>query len=118
MVTEAATSVFQKIDLDCGVTLGPVEVAYETYGTLNADKSNAILALHAFSLDAHAAGEGGWWSNMVGPGLAFDTDQHFVICSNVLGGCRGSTGPGSIPLATVLPTSSRKDEVRVASPPR
>ncbi len=83
-----------------GVTLAPVDVAYETYGTLNADRSNAILVTHAFSGDAHAAGEGGWWSNMIGPGLAFDTDKYFVICSNVLGGCRGTTGPGSINPAT------------------
>ena len=91
------------LDLDCGVTLAPVEVAYETYGELNAAKNNAILVLHAFSGDAHAAGEGGWWDNMIGPGKAFDTDQYFVICSNVLGGCRGTTGPGSINPATGCP---------------
>jgi len=60
MITETATSTFAELTLDGGVTLAPVEVAYETYGTLNASKSNAILALHAFSGDAHAAGEGGW----------------------------------------------------------
>jgi homoserine O-acetyltransferase len=85
--------------------LSPVNVAYETYGTLNADKSNAILVTHAFSGDAHAAGvdaEGqkGWWDNQIGPGKGFDTDKYFVICSNVLGGCKGSTGPSSINPAT------------------
>ena len=89
---------FPSLDLDCGVTLTGVDVAYETYGTLNADRSNAILVLHAFSGDAHAAGvssdgQPGWWSNMIGPGLGFDTDRYFVICSNILGGCRGTTGP-------------------------
>jgi homoserine O-acetyltransferase len=82
-------------------TLGPVTLAYETYGTLNRDKTNAILVAHALSGDAHAAGfhEGdsapGWWDVMIGPGKAFDTDRYFVICSNVLGGCKGSTGPSS-----------------------
>src|SRR5437763_10942097 len=77
-----------------------VDVAYETYGTLDSTKSNAILILHAFSGDAHAAGtskengQPGWWCSMIGPGLAFDTDRYFVICSNVLGGCQGTTGPG------------------------
>jgi homoserine O-acetyltransferase len=103
MITEAATAAFEELELDCGVTLAPVEVAYETYGSLNPQKSNAILVLHAFSGDAHAAGEGGWWSNMIGPGKGFDTDQNFVICSNVLGGCRGTTGPGSINPATGCP---------------
>jgi homoserine O-acetyltransferase len=103
MVTESATTSFERLELDCGVTLAPVDCAYETYGALNADRSNAILVLHAFSGDAHAGGEGGWWSNMIGPGLAFDTDKFFVICSNVLGGCRGTTGPGSINPATGCP---------------
>src|ERR1700685_302818 len=96
MITEAATATFDQIELDSGAILSPVEVAYETYGELNAARSNAILIVHAFSGDAHAAGEGGWWSSMIGPGKAFDTDKYFVICSNVLGGCRGTTGPGSI----------------------
>jgi homoserine O-acetyltransferase/O-succinyltransferase len=97
---------FPSLTLDCGVTLMNVDVAYETYGTLNAARSNAILVLHAFSGDAHAAGiseetgQPGWWSQMIGPGLAFDTDRYFVISSNVLGGCRGSTGPGSIDPST------------------
>jgi homoserine O-acetyltransferase len=107
------------LELDCGVTLAPVEVAYETYGTLNAAKTNAILVLHAFSGDAHAAGEGGWWNNMIGPGKGFDTDQCFVICANVLGGCRGTTGPSSInpdtgcPWAMSFPAISIADMVRL-----
>jgi homoserine O-acetyltransferase len=99
-----------EMKLDCGRTLGPITIAYETYGTLNADKSNGILLLHALSMDAHAAGyhstddkKPGWWDAMVGPGKAFDTDQYFLICSNVLGGCQGSTGPSSIDPATAKP---------------
>src|SRR6202051_284787 len=103
MITEAATVTFNELDLDCGITLAPVEVAYETYGSLNPSKSNAILVLHAFSGDAHAGGEGGWWSNMIGPGKAFDTDRYFLICANVLGGCKGTTGPGTVNPATGCP---------------
>jgi homoserine O-acetyltransferase len=90
-----------KLPLESGKKLGPVTLAYETYGKLNRDKTNVILVVHALSADAHAAGyhEGdqdpGWWDNMIGPGKAFDTDQYFVICSNVIGGCKGSTGPSS-----------------------
>jgi len=90
-----------ELKLECGKSLGPVTLAYETYGRLNADRSNAILVCHALSGDAHAAGvhEGddnpGWWEDMIGPGKAFDTDRYFVICSNVIGGCKGSTGPSS-----------------------
>jgi homoserine O-acetyltransferase len=100
--------------LESGATLGPVTLCYETYGTLNADCSNAILVLHALSGSAHAAGyhpedspslagltdsgtiKPGWWDDCIGPGKAFDTERYFVICSNVLGGCYGSTGPASI----------------------
>jgi homoserine O-acetyltransferase/O-succinyltransferase len=95
--------------LESGEKLGPVTLAYETYGTLNQGKSNAILILHALTGDAHAAGyhEGdkdpGWWDNMIGPGKAFDTDKYFVICSNVIGGCKGSTGPASINPQTSKP---------------
>ncbi len=91
-----------ELTLDNGEKLGPITVAYETYGKLNDGRSNAILILHALSGDAHAAGfhEGddkpGWWDDMIGPGRAFDTNKYFVICSNVLGGCRGTTGPSSI----------------------
>ncbi len=95
------------IMLDCGQELRPFTLCYETYGTLNEDRSNAILVLHAFSGDAHAAGyhsyedkAPGWWDPMIGPGKALDTDRYFVICSNVIGGCSGSTGPGSINPAT------------------
>lgn len=92
---------FDELTLESGEKLSPVTLAYETYGVLNEKKSNAILILHALSGDAHAAGvhEGqnnpGWWDSMIGPGKAFDTDKYFVICSNVLGGCQGSTGPSS-----------------------
>ena len=119
MVTETASAAFPSITLDCGAILAPVEVAYETYGSLNAAKTNAILVEHAFSGDAHAAGEGGWWDNMIGPGKAFDTDRYFVICSNVLGGCRGTTGPSSInpdtgcPWAMSFPAVSIADMVRL-----
>jgi len=95
--------------LKSGETLGPVTLAYETYGTLNRDKTNAILVLHALSGDAHAAGvhagqnDSGWWDDMIGPGKAFDTDRYFVVCSNVVGGCKGSTGPSSINPATGKP---------------
>lgn len=92
----------EPIQLDSGKILNNVTVAYETYGELNKEKSNAILICHALTGDAHAAGwhEGdrkpGWWEIVIGPGKAIDTDRYFVICSNVLGGCKGTTGPSSI----------------------
>lgn len=96
--------------LESGARLGPVTVAYETYGTLNADNSNAILILHALSGDSHVAGyyragdeKPGWWDNMVGPGKGIDTNKYFVICSNVIGSCMGSTGPCTINPGTILP---------------
>ena len=94
--------------LDGGQTLSPYTVAYQTWGQLNADRSNAILIFHALSGDSHVAGEHedgrtGWWDLLVGPGLAFDTDRYFIICANVLGGCKGSTGPGSMNPATGRP---------------
>jgi len=111
--------------LDCGTRLGPVTLAYETLGRLNAERSNAILILHAFSGDSHVAGylrEGderpGWWDNMVGPGKPIDTDRYFVICSNILGGCSGSTGPSSInpttgkPYGLAFPMVTIKDMIR------
>jgi len=109
MIVEASVVRFDSIALDSGAALAPVDVAYETYGQLNAARSNAILVLHAFSGDAHAAGispetgKPGWWDNMIGPGKAFDTNKYFVISSNVLGGCRGTTGPSSINPATGCP---------------
>lgn len=87
---------FEEMKLESGEKLSPVVLAYQTYGKLNADKSNAILIAHALSGDAHAAGPGGWWEKLIGAGKAFDTGKYFMICSNVLGGCRGSTGPSSI----------------------
>lgn len=92
--------------LEGGKTLAPVRIAYETYGELNEERSNAILICHALSGDAHAAGyhegaaKAGWWNVAIGPGKAFDTDRFFVICSNIIGGCKGSTGPSSINPAT------------------
>jgi len=114
MVTEVASCTFDRLELDSGITLAPVEVAYETYGELNAARSNAVMVTHAFSGDAHAAGEGGWWSTMIGPGKAFDTDKYFVICSNVLGGCRGTTGPGSINPETGCPWAMSFPQVTIA----
>src|SRR5438874_10411481 len=125
MVVETKSAQFDSIALDSGATLAPVEIAYETYGSLNADRSNAILITHAFSGDAHAAGishetgKPGWWDNMIGPGKAFDTDKYFVICSNVLGGCRGTTGPSSVnpetgcPYAMTFPVITIADMVRL-----
>jgi len=99
----------ENLDLESGEKLGPVTLAYETYGCLNAQKSNAVLICHALSGDAHAAGyhageqKPGWWNNMIGAGRAFDTDRYFVLCSNVIGGCKGSTGPASLNPATGKP---------------
>ncbi|MDY6824130.1 MAG: homoserine O-acetyltransferase [Thermodesulfobacteriota bacterium] len=96
--------------LESGRRLGPVTIAYETCGTLNADKSNAVLILHALTGDAHVAGyhgpdddKPGWWENMVGPGKGIDTSKYFVVCSNILGSCMGTTGPASINPATGQP---------------
>jgi len=90
-----------------GTTLGPVTVAYETYGELSPQKDNAIFVCHALTGDAHAAGlhcpddnKPGWWDGFIGPGKGLDTEKYFVICANVLGGCQGTTGPGSINPAT------------------
>jgi homoserine O-acetyltransferase len=114
-----------ELTLENGETFGPITVAYETYGELNDQRSNAILILHALSGDAHAAGfhkgdeKPGWWDDMIGPGKAFDTKKYFVICSNVLGGCKGSTGPSSInpktgkPYGLDFPIISISDMVNV-----
>ena len=114
MISCAESATFPSITLDSGAIVAPVEVAYETYGSLNTAKNNAIVVLHAFSGDAHAAGEGGWWTNMIGPGKAFDTDRYFVICSNVLSGCRGTTGPGSINPETSCPWGMNFPSVSIA----
>ncbi len=91
--------------LESGAQLGPVTIAYETYGKLSVSKDNAILVAHAFSGDSHVAGfydddkdrvKPGWWDSVVGPGKGIDTNRYFVICSNILGSCMGSTGPASI----------------------
>src|SRR6202042_3139769 len=87
--------------LDCGARLSRMTVAYRTYGTLNAARSNAVLVCHALTGDQYVAephpitGKEGWWDLVVGPGRPVDTDRFFVICTNVLGGCMGSTGPAS-----------------------
>lgn len=98
-----------EMTLESGKKLGPITIAYETYGRLNESKSNAVMVLHALSGDAHVAGfhkgdeKPGWWDNMIGPGKAFDTEKYFIICSNVIGGCKGSTGPSSLNAETGKP---------------
>ena len=114
-----------ELELDCGQRLQDVRIAYETYGGLNKEKSNAILICHALSGDAHAAGrhrknsrKHGWYDVAVGPGKTFDTRKYFVICSNILGGCKGSTGPSSTnpktgkPYGLEFPQITVKDMVR------
>ena len=97
------------LPLDSGASLAPVEFAYETYGTLNAERSNAILVCHALTGDQYLAsthpltGKPGWWERLVGPGKPIDTDRHFIICANVLGSCLGSSGPATINPATDRP---------------
>jgi homoserine O-acetyltransferase len=134
----------EPLALDCGRQLSPIRVAYETYGTLSAKRDNVILVCHALSGDAHAAGYSskpvaastrdgfraderdggsgrglGWWDGMIGPGKAFDTDRFFVVSSNLLGGCRGTTGPSSMnpetgrPFGSDFPVVTVADMVRV-----
>jgi homoserine O-acetyltransferase len=110
--------------LDGGATLSPVEIAYETYGTLDSQAGNAILVCHALTGDHHLAsphprtGKPGWWQRMVGPGKPIDTDRFFVVCANVLGSCMGSSGPASIDPATgrawgmAFPVITIRDMVR------
>ncbi len=99
----------EPLRLDCGVELGPFTMAYQTYGTLNSERSNAILACHALTGDQYLAGahpitgKPGWWDMMVGPGKPLDTERYFVICANVPGGCMGSVGPREINPATGEP---------------
>jgi homoserine O-acetyltransferase len=96
----------QPLPLDSGASLAPLEIAYKTYGRLNEAKSNAILVCHALTGDQHLAsthpvtGKPGWWSLFVGPGLPLDPERYFIICTNVVGGCMGTTGPASIDPAT------------------
>jgi len=117
-----------ELQLEFGGKLGPVTIAYETYGQLDRDGSNAVLVLHAFSGNAHAAGfhEGqvpgkdkpGWWDFLIGPGKALDTEKYFVVCSNVIGSCYGSTGPASVdpdtgrPYGLSFPVITIRDMVR------
>ncbi|HVY57970.1 MAG TPA: homoserine O-acetyltransferase [Xanthobacteraceae bacterium] len=95
--------------LDAGVALSPFQIAYQTYGTLNPARSNAVLVCHALTGDQHVAnvhpitGKPGWWETMVGPGRPIDTERYFVICANVVGGCMGSTGPSSVRPDTAKP---------------
>src|SRR5919201_6822546 len=114
----------QPLKLDAGVELAPFQVAYQTYGTLNSARSNAVLICHALTGDQHAAnvhpvtGKNGWWETMVGPGKPIDTDRYFVICPNVVGACMGTTGPGSIngktgrPYGLEFPVVTIRDMVR------
>jgi homoserine O-acetyltransferase len=110
--------------MDAGIPLGPWQIAYQTYGTLNEARSNAVLVCHALTGDQHVAsqnpvtGKPGWWETMVGPGRPIDTDRFFVICANVIGGCMGTTGPASTnpgtgrPYALDFPVVTIRDMVR------
>ena len=99
----------QPLVMDAGASLSPLTIGYQTYGTLNAHKSNAVLICHALTGDQHVAnvhpvtGKNGWWETMVGPGRPIDTNRFFVVCSNVVGGCMGTTGPASTDPATGYP---------------
>jgi homoserine O-acetyltransferase len=115
----------EPLRLESGVTLGPITVAYQTYGHLNAARTNAILVCHALTGDQFAAephpvtGKDGWWQLMIGPGRPLDTERYFVICMNVLGGCMGTTGPVEIdpvtgrPYGLAFPVITIGDMVRV-----
>jgi homoserine O-acetyltransferase len=115
----------QAMMLESGASLGPITLAYETYGTLNENKDNVVLILHALSGDSHVAGyyqkddpKPGWWDIMVGPGKGIDTNRFFVVCSNVMGSCMGSTGPASMnpetekPYGLAFPVMTIGDMVR------
>ena len=121
--TSATYQLSDALPLDSGKVLESAEVAYETYGALNADKSNAVLICHALTGDQYVAsehpitGKPGWWERMVGPGKPIDTDRFHVICANVIGSCMGSTGPASIapdgePYAMRFPVITIRDMVR------
>ncbi len=124
--SEPSRTTPDKFTLDNDERLGPITVAYETYGELNEAKDNVILIEHALTASAHAAGKHnpddkypGWWDVMIGPGKAFDTNKYFVICSNILGSCYGTTGPSSInpetgsPYGSTFPLIGIRDMVRV-----
>lgn len=110
--------------MDCGVVLDQWQIAYQTYGELNADKTNAVLVCHALTGDQYVAsrnpitGKGGWWTAMIGPGKPIDTDRFFVICANVVGGCTGTTGPAATnpetgqPWGLSFPVVTIRDMVR------
>jgi homoserine O-acetyltransferase/O-succinyltransferase len=114
----------QPLKLLAGIDLAPFQIAYQTYGELNAARSNAVLVCHALTGDQHVAnpnpvtGKSGWWETIIGPGKIVDTDRFFVICSNVIGGCLGSTGPASLnpatgkPYGLDLPVITIRDMVR------
>ncbi len=110
-IVRTQTHIFnEEFYLESGRMLSPITVAYETYGTLNEDKSNAILVCHALTGSAHAAGynspdddKPGWWDDMIGPGKGIDTNKYFVVCSNILGSCYGTTGPASVDKSTGVP---------------
>ncbi len=110
----------QPLILESGRSLGPLQIAYQTYGALNAAKSNAILVCHALTGDQHVAsvnpvtGKPGWWENMLGPGKPIDTNRFFVICANVIGSCMGSTGPASFNPATGKPYGTDFPVVTIA----
>ena len=126
MATHAPTNLYRlpaPLPLDSGQALAGVEIAYETYGELDADRSNAILVCHALTGDQYLAsthpitGKPGWWERMVGPGKPIDTARHHVICANVIGSCMGSTGPASLaqdgqPYAMRFPVITIRDMVR------
>ncbi len=110
IVTTKHAELDVELRLESGRLLGPLTLAYETYGELNQDSSNVIMVTHAWTGDSHAAGKHneddrkpGWWDNMIGPGKVLDTNRYFVICSNTIGSCKGSTGPTSINLKTKRP---------------
>ncbi|MBV9587151.1 MAG: homoserine O-acetyltransferase, partial [Alphaproteobacteria bacterium] len=114
----------EPLRLDCGIDFGPFTIAYQTYGKLNPERSNAILICHALSGDQYVAephpitGAAGWWTSLVGPGGVLDTDHYFLICANVLGGCMGTTGPKEAnpatgePWALNFPVITIRDMVR------
>lgn len=115
-----------ELELESGTKFGPITVAYETFGTYRPERTNAVLVCHALSGDSHACGrysaddpKPGWWDPVIGPGKAIDTDRYFVICSNVIGGCQGTTGPSTVNPATGRPYGMRfpiitvRDMVRV-----